>query len=633
MFNEQKSLITTPIYYVNDKPHIGHFYTTVLADVRAKYERLKGIDAFLLTGTDEHGKKIERAAQMRNKTPQAFADEVSKHFVALWDKSNISPDKFIRTTDDYHKQGVQKAFEIMYEKGDIYKGHYKGDYCVGCENYVPESQIIDECCCPDCGRPTEVVNEESYYFRLSNYTDKLLAWYEQNSDAILPRSKRKEVLNLIANHKGDLSISRTSFTWGIKLPDSIDDPKHIMYVWLDALFNYATGLGYGNDKKDNMEFFENTTHVIGKDILKFHTLYWPAFLMSVDLPLPKHIAIHGWWTRNGERISKTRGNSINPIEVIDAYGVETFRYFMLREVPFGGDGDFSQKAFIDRINSELAGGLGNLVNRMIGLSRKYFDYQVEGTNLHKYYQNEWDEVNHLLEGVDKHYQEFTFHKLLEQLWKPLALADKLIQSRIIDNKEKEKEKMMATIALVANILAKVSILLSPIMPKSCTKIADLLGFEIGTESYEKYIREDKLLAPVTLSKIEGIFPREEGIKVAEPKVEVMEEEAKNISYTEFTNTSLRVGKVVDAKEVKESSKLLQLQVDIGEEKPRQIIAGIKKYYSADEMLGKQVCIVENLEPMSIMGLESQGMLLVANEKKKLTLISPNEDVSVGAVVS
>jgi len=628
-----KQYITTPIYYVNDKPHIGHLYTTVIADVKAKYERLKGADTFLITGTDEHGKKIERAAQMRDKTPQAYADEVSKHFVELWDKSNISPDKFIRTTDDYHKQGVQKAFKIMHDNGDIYKGHYKGDYCVSCENYVPKSQLMDECCCPDCGKPTEVVNEESYYFKLSKYTDRLLAWYEQNPDAILPRSKRKEVLNLIAGHKGDLSISRTSFSWGIKLPKSINDPKHIIYVWLDALFNYATGLGYGNDEKDNMSFFENTTHVIGKDILKFHTLYWPAFLMSVDLPLPKHIAIHGWWTRNGEKMSKSKGNFINPIEMTDAYGVESFRYFMLREVPFGGDGDFSQQAFIDRINSELAGGLGNLVNRMIGLSRKYSDYQVEGTNLRKYYQNELDEVSKLLEGIDKHYQEFTFHKLLEQLWKPLALADKLIQSRIIDNKDKDKDKIMATIALVANILAKVSILLSPIMPRSCTKIADLLGFEIDTKSYEQYIRADKLLAPVTLSKIEAIFPREEGIKVAESRIEEMEKEEKIISYDEFTNSSLCVGTVVEAKEIEESSKLLQLQVDIGEVKPRQIIAGIKKYYSAKGMLGKQVCIVANLEPMSIMGLESQGMLLVANEKKRLKLITPDDEIAVGSVIS
>ena len=468
---------------------------------------------------------------------------------------------------------------------------------------------------------------------MSAYTDKLLAWYEKNPDVIIPKSKRKEVLNLIAEHKGDLSISRTSFSWGIKLPDSVKDPKHIIYVWLDALFNYATGLGYGNNEKNNMEFFENTTHIIGKDILKFHTLYWPAFLMSVDLPLPKHIAIHGWWTRNSEKMSKSKANFINPIEMSDAYGVENFRYFMLREVPFGGDGDFSQTALIGRINTELAGGLGNLVNRMIGVSRKYFDYQVDSKDVIKYYQNELSKVDTIIKSIDKHYEEFTFHKLLEQLWKPLTLADRLIQKSIIDNKEKDREKIMATIALVANIIAKVSILLSPIMPKSSAKISNLLGFEITTQNYDKYILNNSLLKPIKLTKIEALFPKEDMIKIKEVKIETLEEEEKRVSYEKFTESSLCVGIVIEAKEVKDSSKLLQLQVDIGEITPRQIIAGIKKDYSVDDIVGRSVCIVANLEPMTIMGLESQGMLLVANHKKRLTLIVPDTDIAVGSVIS
>ena len=372
----KKAYITTPIYYVNDIAHIGHAYTTIIADTLARYSRMSGLETFFLTGTDEHGQKIEEAAKSRGKSTQAYADEISATFKSLWDDFNISYDKFIRTTDADHMKGVQKAFSVMHNNGDIYKDQYKGHYCISCETFFPEVQLVDGEFCPECGKPTSIVEEESYFFKLSAYEDKLLAWYEENPECILPKSKRNEVIRFVEGGLHDLSITRTSFDWGVKLPSDLNDPKHVMYVWLDALMNYVTALGYGDDDA-NMDFWPARVHLIGKDILRFHAIYWPAFLMSLGLPLPKHIAAHGWWTRDGEKMSKSKGNVVNPREVADAYGLDNFRYFMLREVPFGGDGDFSQKALIDRINSDLGNDLGNLLNRLIGMSGKYFEGKVD----------------------------------------------------------------------------------------------------------------------------------------------------------------------------------------------------------------------------------------------------------------
>jgi len=643
----KKAYITTPIYYVNDIAHIGHSYTTIIADTLARYSRISGLDTFFLTGTDEHGQKIEESAKAKGKTAQAYADEISATFKNLWDDFGISYDKFIRTTDADHQKGVQKAFSIMHENGDIYKDVYKGHYCISCETFFPAIQLVDDEFCPECGKSTTIVEEESYFFRLSKYQEKLLQWYKENPECILPKSKRNEVIRFVEGGLEDLSITRTSFDWGVKLPKEFNDPKHVMYVWLDALMNYLTALGYGTDEA-NMDFWPARIHLIGKDILRFHAIYWPAFLMSLGMPLPKHIAAHGWWTRDGEKMSKSKGNVVNPREVADAYGLDNFRYFMLREVPFGGDGDFSQKALIDRINSDLGNDLGNLLNRLIGMSGKYFEGRIDSKDVAKYYQAELDEVHSSLEKLEPLLFDMQIHKYLEELWRPLSVANKAIDKyqpwRLM--KEGKEEEAMALNGLISAILGKVSVMLYPVMPEVCTKISTALHFTIDHASWSNLIKEKNLLKSFTLEKIDPLFPRIEEplLNQIEPedtksksqkpveKKEKKEEGIALIGIDQFFETSLKVGTIIKAEEVPKSKKLLLLQVDLGEEVPRQIVAGIKEWYSAEALIGTQACVVANLKPAKLMGLKSEGMLLAAKDSNGLSLIRPEKPKTAGTPI-
>jgi methionyl-tRNA synthetase len=642
--------ITTPIYYVNDVAHIGHAYTTIIADMLARHSKLLGYDTFFLTGTDEHGQKIEESAKLRGKTPKEYADEISSKFRNLWDDFGICYDKFIRTTDEEHKSGVQAAFSKMYENGDIYKGHYEGYYCVSCETFFTEKQLIDNEFCPDCGKPTNLVKEESYFFALSKYEQKLLDWYENNPNCILPKSKRNEIINFVQNGLKDLSISRTSFDWGVKLPEAFNEPKHVMYVWLDALLNYITALGYGGDEA-NMKYWPAKVQLVGKDILRFHAIYWPAFLMSLGLPLPKHIAAHGWWTRDGQKMSKSKGNVVNPKEVADAYGLDAFRYFMLREVPFGQDGDFSQKALMDRINSDLGNDFGNLINRVIGMSGKYSDFAITSRHVLQYHQKEIDEVNSILSTLEPLLYEMQINRYLEEIWKILTIGNKAIEVHQPWTKIKEGkiEEANALVALVANIVAKVCVMLSSVMPEKTRIVANAFDFNIDNQSYLDLIVNNALLKDFVISKIEPLFPRIEAPLLAVPQTEVpvqnieqketpkLDElpplEVENfISIDDFFASEIKVGTIKKAEVVPKSSKLLRLEVDLGESRNRQIMAGIKEFFSPDDLIGLQVCVVANLKPSKLMGYVSEGMVLAAKDENGLTLIRPESTKSNGTRV-
>ncbi len=640
--------ITTPIYYVNDVAHIGHAYTTIIADAVTKYSKLLGYRTFLLTGTDEHGQKIEQSAKKNGKSPKEYADEISDSFRKLWDDFKIEYDYFIRTTDENHKSGVQFAFKKMLENGDIYKDKYSGNYCVSCEAFFTDTQLIEGVACPDCGKVTSVLSEESYFFRLSNYTEKLLTHYRENPDFILPHSKRNEVIAFVENGLKDLSVTRTSFDWGVKLPAEMNEPHHVLYVWLDALLNYATALGYGTDNS-KMEFWQPKLHLVGKDILRFHAIYWPAFLMSLGLKLPDHIGAHGWWTRDGQKMSKSIGNVVKPRDVVETYGLDPFRYFLLREVPFGQDGDFSEKALINRINGDLSNSLGNLLNRLLGMAEKYFDFKFSSKLA--VFKNEEIEIEKIISRLEDLMFKLQIHKYLEDVWEILAIGNRVIQNSEPWKKIKTNpEQVESLLDFIANLLAKVSILLYPIIPDSSKLIAKSLGIEISAENYDLLIRKSQKIESFNLTVVPPLFPK------FEPKIESNNISQKNnivqnsqieenlapleelsgdglISIDQFKNVSMRVGKIVSVDEVAKSKKLYKLRVDLGESRPRQIIAGIREFYSADELLNSQVCVVANLQPAKLMGLTSEGMILAVKDNDGLSLVRPERERKNGSKLS
>lgn len=628
--------ITSPIYYVNDIPHIGHAYTTIACDAFKKYQILKGNNAILLTGTDEHGQKIENSAKAKGKSAQEYADEISAKFRNLWDYFGIEYDYFVRTTDDYHDIGVKCAFEIMQKKGDIYKGQYEGNYCVSCETFFTKRQLIDGEKCPDCGKLTKEIKEESYFFALSKYEKRLLDWYAQNEEVILPKFKRNEVIKFVENGLSDLSITRSTFSWGISLPKSANDTTHIIYVWLDALLSYITPLGFGNggdfsdsarDSRTNkMALFENAYHFVGKDILRFHAIFWPAFLMSLDLPLPKRIFTHGWWLIEGAKMSKSVGNVVNPKDIADTYGLEILRYFLLREVPFGQDGDFAIRALIERANAELSDSLGNLLNRILGMSEKYFALNIQSSDFSAF-KDEWQIAESTLGGLDTLMESMATNRYLEEVWKLFDLANGMVTKyapwELI--KQNRRDEAQSVLVFIANLLAKGAVAIYPILPKSAEAIMRSLGAKMDYD----LIAKNAMITKFSLTKIPPLFPKFEvdsiprknpSLRDSTQSIELWKSTLPQIKIDDFKKIDIRVGEILEANRVEGSEKLLVFQIDFGDFGKRQIVSGIAQFYAPKELIGKKICAIINLKPTKIMGVKSEGMLLTSEDSQGVALL-------------
>ena len=617
--------VTTPIYYVNGDPHVGTAYTTVAADVLARYKRSAGYDVKFLTGTDEHGQKVEEKAKEMGFTPKEWVDKMAPRFSEMWDILNISHDDFIRTTEDRHKDAVKKIIKTVYDNGDIYLGEYEGLYCVSCETFVPKNQAKDEKYCPDCGKELRVVKEESYFFKMSKYEDRLLKYIEDNPEFIKPKYRKNEVVSFIKQGLRDLSISRNTFEWGIPL--EISD-GHVVYVWFDALTNYITAAGYENNSEMFDEIWSGgeVTHLIGKDILRFHAIIWPCMLMSAGVELPTSIVAHGWWTSEGEKMSKSIGNVVDPKTECDTYGRDAFRYFLLREVPFGSDGDYSKTAMIKRINADLANDLGNLLNRTLGMQNKYFDgVIVEGSGYEVYDDQIKELFNETLAEVDKFMNEVKFSNALEAIWKFISRMNKYIDETMPWSLSKDEEKKKRLAIVMNNLfeaLYKIAVLVYPYMPESAASIWKQLGIKKEIKDARVNDISEWNLVPMG-TKVESgepIFPRIEVKKediVKEKKKAVKKEEY--IAFEDFGKTKMQVAEILSAEKVEGADKLLKFKVSLGKEE-RSVVSGIAKYYSCEELVGKKVMMVTNLAPVELRGVLSEGMLLTTMQKKKIKLI-------------
>ena len=643
----KKFYITTPIYYPSDNLHIGHAYCSVMADTMARYKRIQGYDVMFLTGTDEHGQKIEEKAKAAGITPKQYVDHVVSGIKDLWKLMDISYDKFIRTTDDYHEKAVQKIFKQLYDQGDIYKGSYEGWYCTPCESFWTETQLVDGKC-PDCGREVRRTSEEAYFFRLSKYQDQLIKLFEEHPEFLEPASRRNEMLNnFIKPGLEDLCVSRTSFTWGVPVTF---DPKHIVYVWVDALSNYITALGYGSeDDSLYQKYWPADIHLVGKEIVRFHTIIWPAMLMALNLPLPKKVLGHGWLILEGGKMSKSKGNVVDPVVLCERYGVDAIRYFLLRDIPFGSDGTFSNEALITRINSDLANDLGNLVSRTVAMVNKYFG----GTIPTERTAGEFDEdlialATATKAKVEAYADEMQFSQALTELWALISRTNKYIDETapwVLAKDEANRARLAAVMYNLCEAIRIISILVSPFLPHTAPKIQAQLGAPAAVLSWEQAGEWGLLPAGFSVQKGEIIFPRidiakelaeleaqQKAAREAKEQAQQKAEGVAQISIEEFAKVELRVAEVKDCEPVKRAKKLLKLTLDDGSGTPRTVASGIAQWYKPEDLIGHKVVLVANLKPAVLCGVESQGMILAADCAKDDVKVLFVDNMPAGAKI-